>query len=216
MSQVVLNYNLFLIFYILKESCHANATVFFGSLSSVWTLRHFQKLNNLGYSALIALSVSNAMAGEEANKAPVYPICHPEHSNCSFLNALVWSWERKFCERRKIMSRQHSLAYQYNNQPKNHSPFTIWMLRNLTTASTVRADPHTVCSSQERPRPPSSMPTISTKGSLGWQFIIHIIYRWDGQDVADTTMHRIWTYKGILVSYEQMYTNFGKLGQDSD
>ncbi len=47
-----------------------------------------------------------------------------------------------------------------------HLPFKIWIVLNLTTLSRARALPQAVCNSHERPRPLSSMPTISTRGSL--------------------------------------------------
>ena len=53
-------------------------------------------------------------------------------------------------------------------QEQQHLPFKIWIDLKRTTESITRVLPQTLCSSQERPRPPCSMPTISTSGSSGW------------------------------------------------
>ena len=55
-----------------------------------------------------------------------------------------------------------------NNNKYQHIPFKIWMARRRTKQSMwSTAEPHTSCSSHDRPRPPSLMPTISIKVVLG-------------------------------------------------
>lgn len=54
--------------------------------------------------------------------------------------------------------------------PRGIHPFLLDSYRCHLMGSVVKA-PQTMCSSHERPRPPSSIRTISTRGSLGWRDI---------------------------------------------
>ena len=115
-------------------------------------------------SPLIMFVMANAMAGEESNHTSIYPIGDPKHTD-------GWFFDTKSCWFAKKVDKKYVRDMKNRCREattKDCLPFKIWTFRKRTILSIDSASPQTLCASQERPLAISSIPTISTRGSLGW------------------------------------------------
>ena len=79
----------------MKESCHANALLPIGTLSLRGTFGIAKKLHNLCDTSDVFVLVTDAMLGEETNKASVNAIRHPVNFDGCFFDAIICMIESK-------------------------------------------------------------------------------------------------------------------------